>query len=171
MRRLTKVLKDADTALWNDARCFTVYRLALVGLSDEEISFAMGVDKNTFSYWCETRVEFADALSRGRLRADSAVAEAMFKLAIGYDYEEDVAVGVRGAKVRVKRHMAPNAQAAKFWLEHRQSRTWSNVTRVDVTKKIVVEHNIDFSDFTDEEIRAVKKMGLRQHIADATRNN
>ena len=64
---------------------------ARVGCKDGEIANALGVTAKTFSKYKKTEPEVSKALLRGRQKAIPDVKNALYRRAVGYDYEESKA--------------------------------------------------------------------------------
>ena len=101
------------------------FEFALVGLTDERIALAMGIDVTTFYVWCKEKPEFSQALVDGRERADREVANAMYKRATGFKYS---AVKIFHNKddgtvyAPYEEYMPPDVTAGKYWMSIRRGR-------------------------------------------------
>jgi hypothetical protein len=107
-------------------------RLALLGLKDTEIATVFGISINRLMTWRVGHPEFASALAMGRELADAAVAEGMYKRAVGYeapavkffkfgspkDGDEEV------IQQPYMEHIPPDPNAGKFWLTARRPDLW-----------------------------------------------
>lgn len=149
---------------WTDQRCYQVYKYALLGLSDSEIAEEMKINPATFRKWKEREKGFADALDSGRRVAVADVRNAMQKAALGYYYEEEVVHCFKGKifKTKVKKYAPPNVWIGAKILALREPKNWSETHRVEVTNTNININKLDFGDFTDEELLALKKIGLNQ---------
>lgn len=96
---------------------------AMAGLTDDEIADIYGVDRSLFSKWKETYPDFRRAVDSGRAMADADVIMALHKRAVGYTYEEDGLTRTGRVKA-LKRHMAGDVGAQKYWLNNRQREKW-----------------------------------------------
>lgn len=147
---------------WNDGRMKQVYWMALLGATDKEIAGFLEIDKDTLAYWKRTKPELRYALQKGKMEADSRVAKSFYKLATGYEYEEDVFFMYKGVIItkRITKVQPPNAYAAWKWLTSRRREEWADIKvskgNVDVNIK-----KIDTTDFTEEELKLAEKVGLR----------
>lgn len=65
-----------------------VYWMARCGLTDKEMAVELGITEKTFNNWKHAHPEFLQSLKRGKAYADDQVEQALFKRAIGYEYEE-----------------------------------------------------------------------------------
>lgn len=81
---------------YNEDTPSKAYRLALLGLTVDEMAFALDVASDTIYKWCRQHPEFKEAIDNGRIEADGRVAESMYKMAQNGDY-----------------------RAAKWWLQNR----------------------------------------------------
>ena len=95
-------------------------------------------------------------------QAALAVEAALYKRAIGYDFEEthtEVRVNPDGSGQttyvkKVKKHIVPDTTAQIFWLKNRQKEKWSD--RLNVDAKVTEE--LDFSKLSNEELLAFNKL-------------
>ncbi|SDY78220.1 hypothetical protein [Nitrosomonas sp. Nm33] len=65
-------------------------------------------------------------LRRGKLIADAKVAEALYKMAIGYSHPEThiARQGGKVIKIEITKRYLPNTKACIFWLKNRQPKLW-----------------------------------------------
>lgn len=104
------------------------YRLALLGLTDEEIGHALGVSETTINAWKTRHIEFSEALIRGKVVADAKVASSMYERACGYSHDAVKIFMPAGALEPVYapyiERYPPDTQAASLWLRNRQPAKW-----------------------------------------------
>lgn len=104
------------------------------GLTDEQIAKNIGIHVSTLYTWKKKYNEIDEALKKGKEVVDYEVENALFKRAIGYDYEErketqEVVNGELKKKVEItKKHMPADPTSAIFWLKNRQPDKWQNVS-------------------------------------------
>lgn len=105
-----------------------VYRMALLGATDAEMSAVIGVDVSTFDSWKTKHVEFSQALKDGKTAADGHVAQALYHRALGYSHEAVKIFLPAGAEepvvVPFSQHYPPDTGAAKHWLNNRRPQNW-----------------------------------------------
>jgi hypothetical protein len=85
--------------------------------------------------------EFAELIRIDSKKANLQVQSALFKRAVGYDYEETVSkvvVGKNGVGQQTfvekrKRHVPPDPVAAIFWLKNREPEAWRDRREVNIT--------------------------------------
>lgn len=117
------------------------------GLTDEKIAGKCGITAKTLYEWKNRFGEIREALKKGKEVVDVEVENALYKRAIGYDYEEIVEEdGCDGHKRRVTRkHMPPDTAACFIWLKNRKPREWRDKQEVGFSEdkpfraEIVVE--------------------------------
>lgn len=110
-------------------------KLALLGLTDQEIADVMGVHLDTIAEWKKVHPEFSDALNEGKAEADSHVVDRLYQRAMGYEHDEvDIRV-VAGEIVQtpIRRYYPPDTTAAIFWLKNRQRAKWRDKIETGVT--------------------------------------
>lgn len=107
-------------------------RLTLLdaNLTDEKLREFFGVSLATFNAWKKAHPEFQESIARAKKPADGAVANALYRRALGYDYEEDHLIKLKGPngefvqRFRVTKHLAGDVTAQSLWLRNRQSGLW-----------------------------------------------
>ena len=132
-------------------------RLALLGLTDEEMAQFFEVTPQTLYNWDERYPEFLEARARGKAHADGRVAEKLYHRALGY--EQDAVKIFMPANARepvyapYREKFAPDVQAATLWLSNRQGGKWklkSSTQQLDKdgnpTDPVVPVVKVTFSD-------------------------
>lgn len=119
-----------------------VYRLALLGCTDNEMAKILGISPDTITSWKMKVPEFLDAIRCGRGEADSKVAHSMYKAACGYEFEEKkyyrTKKGTMVLSEKTVKHVQPNTTAQIFWLKNRTrhlENNWTDVSRMEHTGK------------------------------------
>lgn len=103
------------------------------GLTDEQIALKMGINVATLYRYKQSYCEICDALKKGKEIVDIQVENALFKRAMGYEYEETkIIISEKdGRRVEtVKKQMPPDTTAQIFWLKNRKPEKWRD--RVEV---------------------------------------
>lgn len=131
------------------------YKLCLLGATDKELADFFEVDEATINRWKTEHKGFCKSLKRGKMEADSVVAEKLFKRATGYSHP-DTDIRVIDdciVKTRLIKHYPPDTTAAIFWLKNRQKEEWrdkqhleidlDNISEQDAKKiaKYIIEEN------------------------------
>ena len=111
------------------------YELALLGLTDEEMSRIFDVDVRTIDNWKKAHPLFFQALKQGKEIADAQVTKSLYQRALGYEHQavKIVADAKTGAEhtVEYTERYPPDTTACIFWLKNRQRAKWRD--RVDQT--------------------------------------
>jgi hypothetical protein len=123
------------------------YKLCLLGATDEELADFFGVDERTINDWKLKHEGFFQSLRAGKTEADANVADKLYKVATGYEHEEDVIMQYQGQPVIVPttKHYAPDTKAASLWLRNRRPDKWTETTRTEVTGTIT--HQLSETDW------------------------
>lgn len=102
-------------------------RLALLGLTDDQIAEAFGIHISTLHDWRERHAAFSESLNEGRVRADGNVAHGLYQRAVGMTIYEERLAHQNGKQVvtRVAKQIPPDPGAAAMWLGARQRKLWS----------------------------------------------
>lgn len=101
------------------------------GLIDEQIAHNMGIAYSTFRDWLNKFPALSASLKKGKAPVDIEVENALFKRALGYEYEETVteiytgADGVERKHIKkLRKHMPGETAAQIFWLKNRRPGRW-----------------------------------------------
>jgi hypothetical protein len=111
------------------------------GLTNEQIAHNLGITVKTLYEWQNKYSEFRNALKNGKEVVDRLVENALFKRAMGYDYEEvtreplyhpitgEPILDKKGkpkvvvTKV-IRKQVNPDTTAQIFWLKNRKPGEW-----------------------------------------------
>ena len=103
------------------------------GLTDEQIAHNIGINPSTLYDWQNKYPEISKTLKKGKEVVDRMVENALFKRAVGYDYEEvtkervydkDTGEHYTVETKRVLKHVAPDVTAQIYWLKNRKPEVW-----------------------------------------------
>ena len=110
------------------------------GLTDEQIAKNIGISRSTLSEWKKKHPDILDTLKKNKEVADIQVENALFKRALGYEYEEvktliEEVDGKKKKKVeKTKKHVPADVSAGIFWLRNRKGKTWSNKDDIEIRR-------------------------------------
>lgn len=134
------------------------FNYALLGATDLQLSEFLGVSERQINRWKKDYPEFCQSLKKGKEKADSEVAQKLFKRAIGYDFDE-IHVERKGRKIlrkkTINKHQPPEVTAQIFWLKNRQPELWRD--------KQQIEADVSINQFGD----LMKKVSERKSKKDA----
>ncbi len=118
--------------------------MATAGATDVEISRVLHVSVSTLREWRALHPEFAEALQHGKDIADDMVEAALFRRAIGYSHDAVKILQNAGEAVVVPyvEHVAPDTNAAKFWLMNRRPDRWRDKVEMEHSGKVTLEELI-----------------------------
>ena len=104
----------------------TVRKLALLGATDKEMADILGIAESTFHKWKIDHPVFSESITRGKVIADSEVAERLYQRALGYSHKAVKIFNSEGIPLVVDyvEHYPPDTQAASLWLRNRQPKKW-----------------------------------------------
>ena len=111
------------------------------GLIKEQIAQNMGIGRQTLYEWETKYKDIADAVKKGKEVVDREVENALYKSALGYDYEEitkeplynsvtgDPIIDENGKHLIaitkiVRKHILPSNTAQIYWLKCRKPAEW-----------------------------------------------
>lgn len=172
-------------AKFNDSFIDIIERMAAKGMTQRDIADVLDVHKCTFEYWTRTKPKVREALLRGEKEAIERVKKSFYELANGYSHPDTVVLTNRvteyddeGKPLRsyteplmvpiIKRY-PPNGFACHKILTIKDRENWTEISENNI--QINIQNNIDLSDFSDTELLALEKIGLKQLAQDASRNN
>lgn len=140
-----------------------VKRLAMLGISEEDMAFALGITYGKFQTWKKNE-HFARYLHDGKTHADAKVAEAFYKRAIGYEYDEVWEGEEKGMPFikRMKKHMPPDPWTCARWLTVKRRNDWSEIQRTEIINTNINVARLDLSGISDEELMLLKSIQQKQ---------
>jgi AcrR family transcriptional regulator len=96
------------------------------GFTIEKIAEKCGINKTTIYDWSKKYPDISNAIKKGKEIADIEVENALYKRAVGYDYQEIITEdGDNGSKtINKTRHMPPDVGACAIWLKNRKPDKW-----------------------------------------------
>jgi len=155
------------------------YRLALLGLTNDEMAIAFGVAPRLFRQWREDDPELAAAVFAGRERADGEVVRALYKKAVGYEYDEDFATVRKERIIRttLTKHVPPDTTACIYWLNNRtkrQERPWTNSQKMEVTGPkggpilLAPGEQTALQEFSNEELEMIASAGIKLQLQETS---
>jgi len=129
------------------------YKLCLLGATDKELADFFEVNEDTINTWKKAYPKFSESLKRGKVMADSIVAEKLFHRATGYSHPDSQVFIYYGKPIVVKtvKHFPPDTVAAIFWLKNRAKATWRDKQDIGLDFERMTEEQLD------KAIEAVKK--------------
>jgi hypothetical protein len=109
--------------------------LCRLGATDAQLAEAFGVNADTIYVWKRKHRHFAEALKRGKSRADAQVAEALYRRAVGFTHDQvRIFRGLAAGKARVipyAEYYPPDTTACIFWLKSRWPAQWKDRQAVE----------------------------------------
>ena len=109
---------------------------ARMGLTNEQIAKNIGVNADTFYTWLKKYPEISESIKKGKAPIDFEVENALFKRAIGYEYEEVETIieeidGKQRKRIKkIKKVALPETSAMIFWLKNRKPEQWRKLNPV-----------------------------------------
>lgn len=99
------------------------------GLTDEQIAYNMGINRDTLIEWKKKFSDISDALKKGKEVIDRQVENALLKRALGYSYSETTRernkdTGEMVTTKIVTKEVVPDVTAQIFWLKNRKPDQW-----------------------------------------------
>ena len=119
------------------------------GLTNQQIANNIGCHRDTLHTWSKRYPDISDALKENKDAADREVENALYKNALGYEYEEvktyieDVDGVQKRRKEVTKKQMPPNTTAQIFWLKNRKAAEWRDKQNIEHSGNIDVGKKSD----------------------------
>lgn len=98
----------------------------LLGATNDELATFFNVSVQSIEAWIVEIPRFAKAIRLGREGADSRVARALYRRAVGMTVKKEKAFNVAGTlqTIVVKEELPPDTAAAQTWLGNRAKTKW-----------------------------------------------
>lgn len=115
-----------------------VEKLCKLGATDIEIADFFEVDLATVNNWKKSEPQFFESIKRGKIVADTEVANSLYNRAKGYEYNTVKVFQFQGEPVivPVTEHVVPDTGAAMAWLKNRRPKDWRDRQEVEHSGKI-----------------------------------
>lgn len=118
--------------------CLRIEGWARDGLTNEQIAHNIGITRETLRVWGEKYSVISAALKKGKEVVDREVENALYKRAVGYEYEEvkniiekDELGKDRRRVERVIKRVHPDVTAQIFWLKNRKPEEWRDRKNIE----------------------------------------
>lgn len=116
------------------------------GLTDEQIAHNMGIRRETLYDWKKKYPNITNVLKQGKEVVDRQVENALYRTAIGFEYEEETVTN-DGMIVTTKKYSKPNTTAQIFWLKNRKPNEWRDKQEIENTNRNI---EINVGEWDDE---------------------
>lgn len=122
-------------ALYDPKMDRKVFKMRLLGLSDNDIGDILGVSGMSINNWRKWHPTFAKAWERGGMFADAKVAYSLWRRANGWSHEATKIFNNRGVitKVPYTERYPPDTEAIELWLTNRQPDVWKKRRSQELT--------------------------------------
>ncbi|KJS85074.1 MAG: terminase [Peptococcaceae bacterium BICA1-8] len=109
------------------------YKFCLLGATDKDLADFFEVSEQTINNWKKEHKEFYLSLKKGKIEADSVIAQKLFHRAKGYEHPDVHISNYQGeiTTTAITKHYAPDTTAAIFWLKNRQPQYWRDKQEID----------------------------------------
>lgn len=126
-------------------------KLALLGLTDQQMADVLGVSRSCLDKWKVAHPEFLRIVKEAKEMADAKMAEALYHRGLGYSHPEEKILVVDGQIERVAtvKHYPPDTQAAKFWMMNRQPHLFRDKREVEHSGTVTLEEMLTDSNEDD----------------------
>jgi transcriptional regulator with XRE-family HTH domain len=126
------------------SKLIVVEKWARDGLTEEQICKNLGISKNTMNRYKNEHSDFLKAIKRGKEVAITEIENALFKRALGYEYEE-VKTYIKlddGKEIRytekTRKHVPPDVAACSILLKNKDRGNWSdNPMKLDLEREFL----------------------------------
>ncbi len=109
------LIKERRPTLYKEEYCEAVFKLCLLGATNEEMANFFNVSNETIKRWKKKYPKFSSAIKEGKEDADSNVAKSLYNTA-----------------------MDGNTTAQIFWLKNRNPTRWRDKQEIDVSGEVSV---------------------------------
>lgn len=110
-------------------------KLCKLGATDQELADFFEVDVSTINNWKIDFPLFFESIKKGKILADSNVAERLYQRALGFEHDSEEIKVTDGTVIRVptRKIYPPDPTAAIFWLKNRRPKEWRDKQEIEQT--------------------------------------
>lgn len=141
------------------------FKLALLGLTNEEIAVFFGIDRSTWYRWLKEHDGLRDAVYRGREIADAEVAHSLYRRAVGVKVTSERAFKDKKGEIVIAKtvtELPPDTSAALNWLGNRRRQKWAKADEREAAQR---EKEVE-EGTSVEALRGASDEDLQKRIAD-----
>lgn len=129
------------------------------GLTDEQISKNIGINRDTLYTWKKKYPDISDALKKGKEVIDRQVESALLKRALGYRYDEvtkekswNDELGEYELSVTkvITKEVQPDVTAQIFWLKNRKPKEWRDKQELEHSGSMDIRQQFEL--LSDDEL-------------------
>lgn len=136
--------------LWKPEYDAQARKLCELGATNKDLADFFGVSERTIEEW-QVRIEsFAVASRVGKEHADERVKASAFKVAIGYEYDEEF-IDRNGNKQTRRVVVPPNPTMQMKWLAVRGKKEFAEKTQIEHSGSVKTD-SIDLKSLTDDQL-------------------
>ena len=143
-KRKARPAKRGCKSKWEShvkSRLTTIKMWRQGGVIEKDICINLGISHQALAVYKRAHPELLEVLRTGKEDATAKVVDALFKRAIGYEYEEEKTVGTKqkgkdlviGRIEKTKKQVAPDVVAQMFYLQNRCSDRWRDRRHHELT--------------------------------------
>jgi hypothetical protein len=130
------------------------------GATDAQVAAYYGVSRQSLATWKRENIEFFRVFKDNKKVADDNVEKALYDRAVGYEVIETKVFVDKGEAlfVEVVKHIPPDVQAARYWLNNRKPEQWKEQvhnTNENLNKEVAA---FDLSGLSDAELELWGKL-------------
>ena len=122
-------------------RLLTIKMWRQSGVIEKDICINLGISHQALAVYKRAHPELLEVLKSGKEDAIAKVVDALYKRAVGYEYEEERTVGTKakgkpliiGRIEKIKKQVAPDVMAQMFYLQNRCSLDWRDRRHHELT--------------------------------------
>ena len=137
------------------------YRHCLLGATDADIAAAFEVSEQTINTWKHRYPEFLESLKKGKVEADTQIAESLFTRAKGFRTKAVKIFNTEAGTIEheYQEYYPPDTAAAIFWLKNRRPQQFRQNPEVAVTvnNETSVDLNKPFEEWSADDLEAELK--------------
>jgi len=139
-------------------------KLCSLGATDVELADFFGVTIRTIIRWSVEHEEFCHAVKKAKGAFDDAVERRLYERAMGYTFDSEKVMAVKGEVVRVpiREHVAPDVTAQIFWLKNRQPGRWREKQQVELSGEVKTGFDPKaFEKLTEDELLRLRDLAAK----------
>src|SRR5690606_26574133 len=109
--------------------------------TDQELADFFEVDVSTINNWKIDFPQFFESIKKGKILADSNVAERLYQRALGFEHDSEEIKVTDGQVVRVpiRKIYPPDPTAAIFWLKNRRPKEWRDKQEIEQSGGLTIK--------------------------------
>lgn len=136
-------------------------KLCALGATNADLADFFEVSIRTIERWTSEHESFCRALKEAKATADERVERSLYQRAVGYTFDSEKIMSVRGEAVRLptREHVPPDVTAQIFWLKNRRPAEWRDKQELEHSGEVKTKFDAEaLRNLTEDQLEQLRSI-------------